>query len=129
MVGVTFRVGEMADTGLVKLAKYIEKSMMQNMVGQHAVWAFTDQSTFEDLKTYGADSISIIHTKELLDAVNISTVLNKKDTVELVNNNDVSTIAVNKILVYGASLLILALCITSVTLFVKRKNASKDNVA
>ena len=45
----TFKVGNLADTSLVKLAKYIEASYNQNMIGQHAIWAYTDKPTFEEL--------------------------------------------------------------------------------
>ena len=49
-VGTTFSVGELGDTGLVKLAHYLGDNFIQNMPGQHALWAYTDQADFDELK-------------------------------------------------------------------------------
>ena len=75
---VDFKIGEMADSNLVKLTKYIERMHLQNMIGQHAVWAITDQVSELDLTGYGADSISIQLTKDALNSVNLITKLNQE---------------------------------------------------
>ena len=117
-VVTTYRFGEMADSGLIKLAKYIEKSHMQNMVGQHAVWAYTDQAKFDDLKKYGADSNTIFITKEILNAVNLETALNKKpENIE----EKITTFTINRYYDYGGLGLILILTITTITLIIVRK--------
>lgn len=121
-IGTTFRIGNMADSSLLKLAKYLEKSYMQNMVGQHAVWAFTDQVSFNDLKNYGADSLSIERTKEILNEVKLETSLNK----DLIIKSE-ETIKINRYFVYGGIGLILILCSTLITLLAKRKE--KGNIA
>lgn len=41
-VETTFRIGEMADSNLLNLVYYIDANYIQNMLGQHAVWAVTD---------------------------------------------------------------------------------------
>ncbi len=74
-VETTFRIGEMADSSLLKLANYLDANYIQNMLGQHALWAVTDQADFEVLKNYGADSNSILKTKEILSNLNIETKL------------------------------------------------------
>ncbi len=35
----TYKIGELSDTNTVKLALYFEKKFIQNMIGQHALWA------------------------------------------------------------------------------------------
>ncbi len=77
---VDFKIGEMADSNLIKLAKYIERMHLQNMIGQHAVWAITDQVSAIDLIGYGADSISIQLTKGALNSVNLITKLNQESS-------------------------------------------------
>ncbi len=122
-IGTTFRIGDMADSSLVKLSKYLESTYMQNMVGQHAVWAFTDQVSFADLVKYGGDSLSIATSIEILNAVKIETPLNKfaEKKVEIV-----STIAINRYIVYGGLVMILILTITVVTLLSRLKK--KENI-
>ena len=75
IIETTFRIGELADTGLVKLANYLGDNYIQNMLGQHAMWAYTDEADFEELKKYGADSISITKTKEILKNLDLKTKL------------------------------------------------------
>jgi hypothetical protein len=43
-IETTFRIGEMADSNLLNLANYLNDNYIQNMLGQHAVWAITDQA-------------------------------------------------------------------------------------
>ncbi len=122
-VATTFRIGKMADSSLLKLAKYLEAAYMQNMVGQHAVWAYTDQVNFGDLKKYGADSISIIKTKEILDAVKIKTTLNKTD-ISPVNEK---TFTLAKYYVYAGIGLIVILVVTIISLLITKKKRANIN--
>jgi hypothetical protein len=126
MVETPFRIGETADSNLVKLTKYIEKSLMQNMVGQHAVWAVTDQVTFKDLEKYGADSISIELTKEILDSVNINTKLNPIEFRNAETESNASLITINRYYVYGGIGLLFLLTITTITLSITRKKNNGD---
>lgn len=126
MVETPFRIGETANSNLVKLTKYIEKSLMQNMVGQHAVWAVTDQVTFKDLEKYGADSISIELTKGILDSVNINTKLNPIEIRNAETESNASLITINRYYVYGGIGLLFLLTITTITLSITRKKNNGD---
>ena len=83
-IETTFRIGEMADSGLAKLANYLGNNYTQNMIGQHAFWALTDQATFDELKKYGADSITIAKSKDILYCLNLSTKLTPKTAAIIV---------------------------------------------
>ncbi|MBK8808639.1 MAG: hypothetical protein IPO21_19200 [Bacteroidales bacterium] len=50
-IETTFRIGEMADSSLLSLACYIDANYIQNMLGQHAVWAFYGSGRFRGFKT------------------------------------------------------------------------------
>ncbi|MCX6200013.1 MAG: hypothetical protein NTY88_12470, partial [Bacteroidetes bacterium] len=115
--GKMFQLGEMADGSLYKLAHYIEKSHMQNIVGQFAVWAYTDNTVFDTLKLYGADSLSLSQTIEILDAVNVKTKLNDKPVVI---KHLSPLIQINRYYLFGGIGLIALLSFVSVYLFFTR---------
>jgi hypothetical protein len=124
-LGSLYEVGGMADSNTVKLAQYFDKQFMQNMIGQHALWAYTDKADFKELEKYGADSLTIAMTTKILDDLSIKTNLNKgkngKDT--LPDNAINNTITINIIIVYiAAGILILLLITTSYLLLRKSKN-------
>jgi hypothetical protein len=73
----TFTIGNNANDSLVRLVKYIEQTFNQNMVGQHAVWAVTDNAGVSELAEYGADSNSLSITRSILNAAHIVTGINK----------------------------------------------------
>lgn len=102
MIITPFKIADKADSSLLKLTKHIESSYMQNMVGQHAIWALTDHVKFEDFKKYGADSNSIEKSIELLNAVNIKTSLNESKI-----KKSESGINLNQYLVFIGSFFIL----------------------
>lgn len=106
-----YQVGQLADSTTVKLAKYLEENFIQNMIGQHALWAYTDQADFYELEKYGADSLSIALTKNILDKLAIKTTLNNSNPSEKSLPNH--TIQVSKIVIYsiGASVLFLIMVI------------------
>jgi hypothetical protein len=117
----TYNVGQLADSNTVKLAKYFEENFIQNMVGQHALWAYTDEADFKELETYGADSLTIALTKNILNDLSIPTSLNTKKQVEEVLSDN--TIKVSKIIVYATGGLVLLLLASTVyLLFRGRKN-------
>jgi len=116
-VAAEYNLGLLGDNNTIKIARYLDEHSIQNMIGQHALWAYTDNVGFEKLKNYGADSLSITKTKEILTAVNIITKLNKIDSIK--ESND--TIAINKELFYGSVILILIIFLGCVYFISKKK--------
>jgi hypothetical protein len=114
----TYKIGDLSDTNTVNLALYFEKKFIQNMIGQHALWAYTDKAAFKELKKYGADSISISLTANILNELKIETALNtKKSTTELITDE---TIQVSKLIFYGTAALIFFLLTTIIFLIFKK---------
>jgi hypothetical protein len=118
----TFSIGELADTGLVKLANYLGENYIQNMPGQHAMWAYTDQAGFDELKKYGADSLSIAITKEILNKVDLETELTPRLVASIENSNEIS---VNRYFIYPGIGLLFILVMSIIILIAKR--AKNDN--
>jgi hypothetical protein len=118
-IQTTFRIGELADTGLVKLTDYLGDNYIQNMLGQHAMWAFTDQAGFEELKKYGADSLSIAKTKEILNNLNLETKLTPKLVVA--QNEETNEMSINRYYVFAGAGLLLILATTTIILIFRRK--------
>jgi hypothetical protein len=115
----TYKVGELSDSNTVKLAKYFEKHFIQNMIGQHALWAYTDEADLKELEKYGADSLTIDLTKNILNELSLKTTLNnEKQTKEVLSDN---TIKVNKIIIYSIGVLVLLLLITTIYLLFRRR--------
>lgn len=71
----TFTVGELADSSIVKLSCYLGENYIQNLIGQHAMWALTDQAEIDELIRYGADSISVEKTRQILYELDLKTKL------------------------------------------------------
>lgn len=118
-IETTFRIGELADTRLVKLANYLEDNYIQNVIGQHAMWALTDEADFEELKKYGADNISIAKTKEILKNLDLETKLTSDLVVAKVD--DTNEISINRYLVFAGAGLLLVLTTTTIILIFRRK--------
>jgi hypothetical protein len=116
-----YTVGNFADKNIVRLANYLDENYIQNMLGQHALWAYSDKATIKDLIKYGADSNSIKLSAEILNKIDIKTNINKKLKLEKVKNkeNDSNLITI----ILGS--LSLIFFTTSLILFAK-KNKSKD---
>jgi hypothetical protein len=116
-----YKVGELADSNTVKLAKYFEINFIQNMIGQHALWAYTDKAELNELEKYGADSLTIVLTKNILNNLSIKTNLNTLKQTEIAMPDN--TIKVSKILIYSTGGLVLLLLTTTIyLLFRRRKN-------
>jgi len=123
-----FKVGELADSSIVKLATYLNDNYIQSMVGQHALWACTDRATFEDLKKYGADSASIAMTKYILTNLKIVTELTPKAPEPAkVILEETSKLLINQYYVYGGLSLILIL-ITSVIVLIFKGKKKIDSI-
>ena len=119
-----FTIGEMADTNLVKLAKYCAQSFNQNMPGQHAIWAYTDKVNFDTLRRYGADSNSIQQTIAILNAVNLETPLNKRLPVKQIITR--KTITLDSYWVYSCLGLIASLLLMNLSFAIKKgRNGNK----
>jgi hypothetical protein len=115
----TYQLGALSDSNTVKLAQYFDKNYIQGMIGQHALWAYTDKADFKELTNYGADSLSIALTAAILNDLSIETKLNpKKPKLEA---PPVETIQVTKLMVYGIIALLLLLLTTSVYLIMKQQ--------
>lgn len=123
-VETTFRIGEMADSSLLKLANYLDANYIQNMLGQHALWAVTDQADFEVLKKYDADSVSILKTKEILSALNIKTKL----TGNYEESKKSNEIKVNRYFYFSGLGLLLILTLTTIVLIFTRKRNDNNIV-
>ena len=76
----SYTLGKMADNNLVSITKAIDEMFMQNVVGQGAVWAFTDNATEEEIRKYGATDASIEMTIQILNRAGVSTQLNPSST-------------------------------------------------
>ena len=125
-IETTFRIGEHADTGLVKLANYLGDNYIQNMLGQHAMWAFTDEADFEELKKYGADSLSIAKTKKILKDLNLETKLTPKLIVA--KNEETNEMSINRYYIFAGAGLLLLLATTTIILIFKSKK-KEDTIA
>lgn len=118
-----YTVGGYADSLLVRLAKHIDQTYAQNMIAQHAVWAYTDSATYDELVDYGADSNTILSSIAMLNEVNLHTALNPAmPASEPVIDNDIT---LNRYWVYGGMGVIALLSIISGMLALKRKR--RDN--
>lgn len=126
----TFSIGTLADNDLVKLATYLGENYIQNMTGQHAMWAYTDGADLKELEKYGADSLSILKTKDILYSLNLETNLSPKlavvKVVKLEEFNESDNMNINPYYVYAGAGLILLLASTTLILIIKsyRKNES-----
>jgi hypothetical protein len=121
----TYKVGELSDSNTVKLAQYFEKNFIQNMIGQHALWAYTDEADYKELEKYGADSLTIALTQNILNDLSIRTTLNpEKQTEEALPDN---TITVSKYLIYGSCGLVLVLLSTTIYLLIRRRRNDEIN--
>jgi hypothetical protein len=121
----TYIVGELSDSNTVKLVQYFEKNFIQNMIGQHALWAYTDEADFIELEKYGADSLTIALAQNILNDLSIKTTLNsEKQTEEVLPDN---TITVSKYLIYGSGGLVLLLLTTTIYLLIRRRRNDEIN--
>ncbi len=66
-----YTTGPMADSTVRALSRYFQINHIQNKAGQHALWVFTDQAGLDDLTKYGADSLSLVITRTILNDLNI----------------------------------------------------------
>jgi hypothetical protein len=121
----TYKVGSLSDSNTVKLAQYFEKFFIQNMIGQHALWAYTDEADLNELEKYGADSLTIILTKNILNNLSIKTALNTEKQKEEVLSE--KKIEVNKIIIYGTGALVLLLLSTIIILLFRKRKSDEIN--
>ena len=120
-ITTTFTIGELADEKVVRLTHYLDENHIQNMIGQHALWAITDQADFEALKIYGADSLSIAKTKEILNKLEIETTLTPTFVSE--NSNEIT---INRYCLYAGFGLIFILSVVIVVLSVRNKKKNTN---
>lgn len=129
-IGSIYEVGLQADSNTVRLAQYFDEYFIQNMIGQHALWAYTDGADLKDLEKYGADSLSIALTTNILNNLSIKTTLNAEEEVEEQIEEDSlkNTIEVDVILIYISGSLLFILLISTIYLIFRRKRSNEVKV-
>ena len=110
----------------MKLANYLGDNYIQNVLGQHAMWAFTDEADFEELKKYGADSLSIAKTKKILKDLDLETKLTPKLVVA--QNEETNEMSINRYYIFAGAGLLLLLATTTIILIFKSKK-KEDTIA
>jgi hypothetical protein len=95
------------------------------MIGQHALWSYTDEADLKELEKYGADSLTIDLTKNILNELSIKTTLNNEKQIEETLPDN--TIKVSKILIYSTGGLVLLLLITTIYLLVRKRRNDEIN--
>ena len=118
-IETAYVVGKLADSSTVKLAQYFEKNFIQNMIGQHALWAYTDEANFKELEIYGADSLSIYKTKEILNSLALETKLTEELAISKGTETDL--ISINRYYLFVGAGLLLILTTISITLVFRSK--------
>ncbi|MFN6378921.1 MAG: hypothetical protein ACK4WD_06585 [Flavobacteriales bacterium] len=134
-----YKFGDMADNNLVAITNAINDMFMHNVVGQGAVWAYTDNATEEDIRKYGATDASIELTIQVLNRAGVSTQLNptsqptadtnttiiQADIVPAVTSNK-NIISLDAYIVYSAGGVLLILLGSTVFLLLRRRNTKQD---
>ena len=133
-----YKIGKMADKNLLAITRIIRDKFMHNVVGQGAVWAYTDKATKYDLKKYGATENSLNLTIEILDNAGVVTALNPPtpqiiDTTfaqnsenDLMETSDKNIVILNKSIVYSLCGVILLLLGTICLLIFKNRKNNTD---
>lgn len=119
-IETSFRIGKMAEKKMIELANFFSKNHIQNMHAQHALWAYTDKVALEELSIYGADSISINRSADILNAVKIETAINKKQAHP--ESEPVQQITISTYWVYGGAGLFIVLSVVIVLLLLSKRN-------
>lgn len=117
-INSTYKVAGLAENNIVRLATYFDKNYIQNIIGQHALWAYTDNTNVKELFQYGADSASIALSASILDSVGLKTQINpKKKAVNKTLEKDTKSPVIMYLLA-GLSAIFFT---TTLILFVKKK--------
>ena len=122
-IDMTFKIGELGNKRVVALAKYLDENYMQNMIGQHALWAITDQTNIAELKKYGADKASISKTNDILNKLKLVTKLNPEQKSK--KESETKIISMNLYYLYiGIGAIIILVITVTVLIFINRKQQS-----
>ena len=116
-----YYIGDIVDTNIVKLTQYLDRYYIQDMIGQHALWAYTDEAGFNELEKYGADSLTIEMTKGILYEVNIQTKLTDSANINQTRQT-IRLITLKSYIVYSAGVLIVILLVFTLVLYMKIRN-------
>lgn len=117
-------LGELADSNVIKIASYLSLHDLQNVAGQHAMWAYTDKITVDDIKPYGLDSLSLINSIAILNNSHVYTLLNPQPAPKVAlpqEEND--TFIIKKWYVYIAGGTFALLLIVLIVVSTKRKTS------
>ena len=131
-----YKIGSIADKNLVSIANSIDEMLMNNVAGQGAIWAYTDQAEEGALRNYGATDNSLNLTIEILNKAGVFTKLNPLVPDTVVHKSYIKSVkdyhkddnlySFNKYVVYGASgVLLFFIATTVVLIFIKRKSKDK----
>ncbi len=137
-----YKIGTFADDKLRAITLMIENEYMQNVIGQGAVWAYTDDATESDLRRYGATQYTLDMTAELLTLSGTATPFTQvQDSLAQVSlviplSEDESnegmltpTITLDLYVFYGATgIFLILLSVTIYLVFKKRKQKEEDIV-
>lgn len=134
-----YKIGNMADDNLVSITKAINDMFMHNVVGQGAIWAYTDNATEEDIRKYGATDASIELTIQVLNKAGVTTQLNppsqpisdidttvvQADAVPTVIPDE-NVILLDAYIVYAGAGVILLLLGSTIFLVFRKRNTKQD---
>lgn len=123
-IAMPYFVGDLSDSNTVKLARYFEENFIQNMIGQHALWAHTDNASKEELIKMEQIVFTLAKTINILNEAGIITTLNPTENIieeKNINETEEKYVMVDKKYIYGAASLISVLILTIIILLVRIK--------
>ncbi len=124
------------DQNIIRLTAVLESEWLQDIRGQAAIWAYTDDADSLQLSLHGADSRVLLKVISALDEASVVCELNPtlpvpepKPTSNLpvaVQLNKTNQVTLSVYWIYGAGVLILSMVVTNVVLF-RRNRKIKPN--
>lgn len=100
-----YSIGNLAEKNIVRLANFFDKNYIQNMVGQHALWAYTDNVGLSELMAYGATVHSLRLSAEILGELKIQTPISSKKKYKIPRDKVASKPAILVYVFSGLSLI------------------------
>lgn len=116
-------IGELADSNVVKIANYLNIHDIQTVSGQHAIWAYTDKITVDEIRPYGMDSLSLLNTIDILNHVGVITKLNPPKPIVVATPVVSDEMTIRKLYVYVAGGTMLLMLIVIIVLSLKRRTS------
>lgn len=85
----TYQVGPVTSGNTYKIAKVIEANAAQDIIGQCAMWATTDESYTAKIRSYAKTQENLKKSRALLDEAGIKVKLNTETTTKIPKKEDV----------------------------------------